>query len=55
MPRGDNQGGGGGWQGGRGRGPWRQGPGGSQQPPNLEELLQKSQDRVRRMLSGGLL
>jgi membrane protease subunit HflK len=59
MPWSNNQGGGGGgggWQGGGGggRGPWRQGPGGPQQPPNLEELLQKSQDRVRRMMPGGM-
>ena len=38
---------GGGWQGGDGgRGPWGQGPGGPQ-PPNLEELLRKGQDRFK--------
>lgn len=53
-----NQGGGGsggGWQGG-GRGPWGQGPsggGGGGQPPNLEELLRKGQDRFKSALPGG--
>ncbi|MFQ5786067.1 MAG: FtsH protease activity modulator HflK [Alphaproteobacteria bacterium] len=42
-----NQGGGGG-----GQGPWGRGPGG-QQPPDLEELLRKGQDRIRRVLPGG--
>ncbi len=43
---------GGGWQGGGnggGGGPWRQGPGGPQ-PPNLEELLRKGQDRFKGLL-----
>ena len=55
----NNQGGdgdnGGGWQGG-GRGPWGQGSGGSgggSQPPNLEELLRKGQDRFKGALPGG--
>jgi modulator of FtsH protease HflK len=49
-----NQGGGGGWQGGGGRGPWGQGPsGGGPQPPNLEELLKRGQDRFRRSMPGG--
>jgi membrane protease subunit HflK len=50
-----NQGGGGGpWQGGGGpQGPWGRGPGGPQ-PPDLEDLLRKGQDRVRQMLPGGL-
>ena len=43
--------GGGGWQGG-GRGPWGQGGGGGQ-PPNLEELLRKGQDRFKGLLPGG--
>jgi len=53
-----NQGGGnggGGWQGG-GRGPWGQGGGGGgggAQPPNLEELLRKGQDRFKGALPGG--
>ncbi len=53
MPWGDQ--GGGGWQGG-GRGPWGQGPrggGGGPQPPDLEELLRRGQERFRRMLPGG--
>ncbi|MBT5896549.1 MAG: FtsH protease activity modulator HflK [Rhodospirillaceae bacterium] len=45
-------GGGGGWQGG-GRGPWGQGGGGGGQPPNLEELLRKGQDRFKGALPGG--
>ncbi len=55
MPGSDNQGGGG-WQGGGGGGgPRGQGPrGGPQQPPNLEELLKKSQDRMRRLIPGGV-
>jgi modulator of FtsH protease HflK len=51
MPWGDQ--GGGGWQGG-GRGPWGQGPrGAGPQPPDLEELLRRGQERFRRMLPGG--
>ena len=48
-------GGGGDWQGG-GRGPWGQGGGGGGgggQPPNLEELLRKGQDRFKGVLPGG--
>ncbi len=42
-------------QGGGGRPPWGHGPvGGPQQPPNLEELLKKSQDRMRRLMPGRL-
>ncbi|QPC44835.1 FtsH protease activity modulator HflK [Kaustia mangrovi] len=55
-----NQGGGGGWQGGGGgRGPWGQGPqgggGGGQRPnpPDLEELLRKGQDRLKDFIPGG--
>jgi modulator of FtsH protease HflK len=56
-----NQGGGGGWQGGRGpwsQGPWGQGPSGppgrgGNQPPDLEELIRKSQERLRQILPGG--
>ena len=47
---------GGGWQGGGGSGggggPWGQGPSGPQ-PPNLEELLRKVQDRFRSLMPGG--
>lgn len=58
-----NQGGGGPWGGGSGGGgdgggknPWgRPGGGGGfgQQPPNLEELLRKSQERMKRFMPGG--
>jgi modulator of FtsH protease HflK len=49
-----NQGGGGGpWGGGGGPGPWGRGPSG-QRPPDLEELLRRSQDRVKRYMPGGL-
>jgi membrane protease subunit HflK len=47
-----NQGGGGGggpWGGGQS--PWGRGSG--PQPPNLEDILRRSQDRFRRALPGG--
>jgi membrane protease subunit HflK len=48
-----NQSGGGGWKGGNG-GPWGQGPrSGGPTPPDLEELLRRSQDRLKRVLPGG--
>jgi membrane protease subunit HflK len=49
-----NQGGGsgGGWKGGGGGGPWGQGPGGGQ-PPDLEEMLKRSQDRMKQVMHGG--
>jgi membrane protease subunit HflK len=44
---------GGGWKGGNG-GPWGQGPrSGGPTPPDLEELLRRSQDRLKRVLPGG--
>jgi membrane protease subunit HflK len=54
-------GGGGGSSGGGGpRGPWGQGPqgggsggGGGGQPPDLEELIRKSQERLKSVLPGG--
>lgn len=52
----DNKGNGGGpWgQGPGGRSPWGQGPqGGGQQPPNLEDLLRKGQERFRGAFGGG--
>src|SRR5215469_8575147 len=56
-----NQGGGGGgpWGGGSGGGPgpWGRGPGGGgsgPQPPNIEELLRRGQDRMRAILPGGM-
>lgn len=45
-----NQGGGGGPWGG-GQSPW--GRGGGPQPPNLEDILRRGQDRFRRFLPGG--
>jgi membrane protease subunit HflK len=47
------QGGGGGGGGGGGQGPWGRGPGGPQ-PPDLEELLRKGQDRMKRFIPGGV-
>jgi len=51
-----NQGGGGGWRGGNG-GPWGSPPsgGGGQggQPPDLEEILRRSQDRLKNVMPGG--
>ena len=49
---------GGRWQGG-GQGPWGGRPssggpsGGGQQPPDLEELIRKGQDRLKQMFPGG--
>jgi membrane protease subunit HflK len=54
MPWSNQSGGGGPWKGNGG--PWGQGPrntGGGPQPPDLEELLRRSQDRLRRVLPGG--
>ena len=56
-----NQGGGGGggdgWQGGGGGGggqsPWGRGSGGGPKPPDIEALLRKGQDRLKRFLPGG--
>ncbi|WP_169544684.1 FtsH protease activity modulator HflK [Sneathiella aquimaris] len=53
MPWSNQGGNGGGWQGGGGnRGPWGQGPSG-QQPPNLEDIIKKGQERIRDTLPGG--
>jgi modulator of FtsH protease HflK len=53
----NNQGGGGPWGGGGGGGqnPWGRGGGfgGGNRPPDLEDLLRRSQDRFRRALPGG--
>lgn len=45
---------GGGWKGGAG-GPWGQGPtgGGGGSPPDLEEILRRSQDKLRQAVPGG--
>ena len=56
MPWSNQGGGGGGWKGGGG-GPWGQGPsgggGGGGQQPDLEELLRRSQDRLKQVMPGG--
>lgn len=44
-------GGGGGWKGGGG--PWGQGPSGGGPTPDLEELLKRSQDRLKQAMPGG--
>ncbi len=50
---GGSGGGGGGWKGGNG-GPWGPRPGGSGgQQPDLEEILRRSQDRLRQAMPGG--
>jgi modulator of FtsH protease HflK len=43
---------GGGWKGGAG-GPWGQGPAGGGPPPDLEEILRRSQDKLRQAVPGG--
>ncbi len=52
-----NQNGGGGWKGGGNGGPWGQPPrgpsGGGNQPPDLEELLRRSQEQLKSWLPGG--
>ncbi len=46
---------GGGWKGGSG-GPWGQGPvsGGGNQPPDLDDILRRSQDKLRQAVPGGV-
>lgn len=57
MPWSNNSGGG--WKGGSGGGggPWGQGPsgnnGGNNQPPDLEEILKRSQDRLKQVMPSG--
>lgn len=49
-----NQSGGGPWGGGGGGGgPWGGGGGGGGNPPDLDEVLRKSQDRLRKIFPGG--
>ena len=49
-----NQGGGGPWGSGGSKGPWGSGPQSSgPTPPNLEELLRRSQDKLKSVLPGG--
>ncbi len=53
MPWSNQPGGGGPWKGNNG-GPWGQGPRNTgPNPPDLEELLRRSQDRLKRLLPGG--
>lgn len=55
MPWSSQNGGGGGWKGGSG-GPWGQGPSGPPgggPSPDLEELLKRSQDRLKQAMPGG--
>ena len=52
----NNQGGGGGWKsggngGGGGGGPW--GQGGGKEPPDLEDILKRSQDKMKQVMDGG--
>ncbi len=46
-------GGNGGGGGGGGQGPWGRGPGG-QQPPNIEDMVRRGQDRLKSALPGGI-
>ena len=56
MPWQSQGGGGGGPWGGGGRGPWGGGPQSSgPTPPDLEEILRRGQDKLRRFLPGGSL
>ncbi len=48
-----DKGGGGPWGGGGGQGPWGRGPAGGSLP-DLEEMLRKGQDRLKKILPGGL-
>lgn len=59
MPWNNQSGGGGGgpWGGGNQGGPWGQGPKGpsgpQNQPPDLEDILRRGQDRLKNVLPGG--
>ncbi len=63
MPWSNQNGGGGPWGGGgdnnnNNGGPWGQGPkgprgGGQNTPPDLEDILRKGQDRLKRVFPGG--
>ena len=49
------QGGGGGpWGGGGGQGPWGSGGPSGPQPPNIEEVLRRGQDKMKSMMPGGI-
>lgn len=57
MPWSNQSGGGGPWGGGNNQGgPWGQGPSGQRgggNPPDLEEIIRRGQERLRRALPGG--
>ena len=57
MPWNDKSGGGGPWGGGNNGGPWGQGPRGPSgpqgSPPDLEDIIRRGQDRLKRALPGG--
>jgi len=58
MPwKGQGGGDGGPWGGGNGQGPWGKGSGGGgkggPQPPNIEELIRRGQERLKQLLPGG--
>jgi membrane protease subunit HflK len=57
MPWNDKSGGGGPWGGGNNGGPWGQGPRGPSGPqgpaPDLEDIIRRGQDRLKRALPGG--
>jgi membrane protease subunit HflK len=57
MPWSNQGGGGGGPWGSGGKGPWGSGPQspGNSTPPDLEEILRRGQDKLRRVLPGGNL
>ncbi|HEX5213677.1 MAG TPA: FtsH protease activity modulator HflK [Pseudolabrys sp.] len=57
MPWSNQGGGGGGPWGSGGKGPWGSGPQspGNATPPDLEEILRRGQDKLRRVLPGGNL
>jgi membrane protease subunit HflK len=56
MPWNNQSGGGGGPWGSGGKGPWGSGPQSSgPTPPDLEEILRRGQDKLRRFLPGGSL
>jgi membrane protease subunit HflK len=59
MPWSNQNGGGGPWGGGGGKnqGPWGQGPNrprGGGTPPDLDEIIRRSQDRLKTMIPGGM-
>lgn len=55
MPWSNQGGGNGGRKGGGpwGQGPWGPGGGGGKEPPDLDEILRRGQDRMRQVMRGG--